>query len=276
MAGIFFAMTGFLISFHLLKRLRQNEGTYWAHPIRIYLERYWRIVPLYFFMILFLANFLSLFGGAGPRFYEYESEHGCSETWFWHFLMFNNVFPWAENDYCIKESWYLANDMWFYTMALQQVWAFTTNRKKFYYSALFGTVFVTLIQTAQISYNDFRASYLSYQDEYWTVYYDKPYTFFHTYNIGFILGCYYFAYKMGEIEANNKIHKLFIAIKEQPYMSYISMAAGLLIQFITVTLDKIVNSRPKGIAFFPNLLYLLVCRPLYVIGFALIFLPLIL
>ena len=72
---------------------------------------------------------------------------------------------------------------------------FTQNRKRFYIVAIAQTVVVTTIQIVQISYNNFRASYLNYQDEYWTNYFDKPYTFFHCYNIGFLLGCHYFAYK---------------------------------------------------------------------------------
>ena len=43
--------------------------------------------------------------------------------------------------------------------------------------------------------NDLVASYLADQDEYWSVYYYKPYTRIHGYLIGIFLGCEYFKYK---------------------------------------------------------------------------------
>jgi len=49
--------------------LKQNEGIFWKHPARIVLERYLRILPLYFILILFLWKFIGLIGGDGPRFY---------------------------------------------------------------------------------------------------------------------------------------------------------------------------------------------------------------
>mmetsp|Transcript_14995 Transcript_14995/g.23221 ORF Transcript_14995/g.23221 Transcript_14995/m.23221 type:complete len:112 (+) Transcript_14995:914-1249(+) len=101
-AGIFYCTTGFLVSFYILKKMQQNDGVLWTHPLRIFLERYFRLTPLYFFMMLFLTKFVSLFGGRGPMFYQFETSHSCRETWFWHVTMFNNIFPWAENDYCIK------------------------------------------------------------------------------------------------------------------------------------------------------------------------------
>ena len=59
-------------------------------------------------------------------------------------------------------------------------------------------------------------------------------------------------------------------------MALISISAGLILQFLTLTIDKMVNSRPQGISFFPNLIYLLLARPVYVIGFTLFFIPLVL
>ena len=246
---------------------------YWAHPIKIYLERYFRLVPSYFFMMIFLSKFLSLLGGQGPRFYQFETSHSCRETWFWHVFMFNNVFPWAENDYCIKESWYLADDFWYLTMALRQAYAFNNNRKNFNYSFWAGTVFVTVITTAQICYNNFSASYLSYQDEYWTVYYDKPYTFFHCYNLGFTLGCYYFAFKYEQQKHESQVFKFFARIRDNKNDGMLCMAAGFVLQFLVIAVDKAVNSRPEAMSFAPNLLYLLLVRPTFVVGFILLILP---
>mmetsp|Transcript_4385 Transcript_4385/g.7422 ORF Transcript_4385/g.7422 Transcript_4385/m.7422 type:complete len:232 (-) Transcript_4385:677-1372(-) len=194
-AGIFYCITGFVLSFQLLKRLKQNGGVFWTHPARIYLERYMRLVPLYFFMLLFLTEFMRLLGGSGPMFYQFMDQHSCRETWIFHVLMINNVFPWGEGDLCMGQSWYLANDIWFMATCLFQVANYSKNPKRFWVASAIQAGVALAVQVAQICVNDYRASYLSFQDQYWTEYYDKPYTFFHCYNIGMILGVQYFIFK---------------------------------------------------------------------------------
>lgn len=50
---VFFWVTGFILSYSLLKKLQMNKGVLWAHPLRILFERYLRLLPLYVFMIFF-------------------------------------------------------------------------------------------------------------------------------------------------------------------------------------------------------------------------------
>lgn len=66
---VFFWITGFTMSYFLLKKLHDNKGFWWAHPIRVFFERYFRLAPLYMFMIFFLWQFVNTLGGDGPRFY---------------------------------------------------------------------------------------------------------------------------------------------------------------------------------------------------------------
>ena len=117
-SDIFFWMSGFLLSYYILLKMHKNGGNLWASTLRLAFERYLRIAPLYFFMIFFLWRFIGLLGGAGPRFYEFESSHGCSENWLWHIFMVNNMFPWGKKDNCIEQSWYLANDLQFFLVGL--------------------------------------------------------------------------------------------------------------------------------------------------------------
>mmetsp|Transcript_4385 Transcript_4385/g.7426 ORF Transcript_4385/g.7426 Transcript_4385/m.7426 type:complete len:91 (-) Transcript_4385:398-670(-) len=58
-------------------------------------------------------------------------------------------------------------------------------------------------------------------------------------------------------------------------MAGLCCAAGLILQFLVLTVEKIVNSRPKGISFVGNFLFLIFARPLYVVGFCLFFLPIV-
>jgi hypothetical protein len=96
------------------------------------MERYYRLTPLYVFMLLFLWKFLSVIGGQGPMFYQFEEGHGCQEFFFLHVIMFNNILPWGEKDYCFHQSWYLANDCWFMIPCIIQASKYYSNRKVFY------------------------------------------------------------------------------------------------------------------------------------------------
>jgi hypothetical protein len=71
-------------------------------------------------------------GGSGPRFYLFEEKHSCSETWFFHVLMLNNWVPWTGEDFCLSDSWYLANDFWFMIFALNMVEQYYKNKKLFF------------------------------------------------------------------------------------------------------------------------------------------------
>lgn len=113
----------------------------WASTIRLAFERYLRIAPLYIFMIFFLWRFIGLLGGAGPRFYEFETNHGCQQYWLWHVFMLNNLFPWGEKDYCIEQSWFFANELQFFIIGLFLIEKYYQEKKQF----LFYFIVVTVI-----------------------------------------------------------------------------------------------------------------------------------
>jgi hypothetical protein len=72
-------------------------------------------------------------------FYQYEEGHGCKEYFFWHLFMMNNIWPWGEKDYCLHQSWYLANDIWFLVPCIFQAGTYYRNRKWFYRTLCFQT-----------------------------------------------------------------------------------------------------------------------------------------
>jgi peptidoglycan/LPS O-acetylase OafA/YrhL len=146
-------------------------------------------------MIVFLWAIIPVFGGQGPRFYQMEEEHSCSESWFWHVLYLNNIIPWRQTSKCLQQTWYLANDMQFFVLLCILVGFYATQRKIFYYTTIFLSVAAITIQLIIINTNDLKASYLTYQDEYWTLYYYKPYTRIHGYLVGVWFGCIFYSYK---------------------------------------------------------------------------------
>lgn len=61
-------------------------------------------------------------------------------------LMLNNVYPWSEPDYCLNDSWYLANDVWFMLISLNMVEKYLKNKKLFFIQMGLLTVVVLGIQ----------------------------------------------------------------------------------------------------------------------------------
>lgn len=117
------------------------------------------------------------------------------------------------------------------------------SRKFFYIILSLIAILALVIQIIQISQNDFTASYLSQHDEYWTLYYTKPWTRIHCYLIGLIFGCNYFTYKYerdpeGNEKAPSKLSKLFNAMKEDNRVMLICEILGITIMIIMIALAQ--------------------------------------
>lgn len=151
--------------------------------------------------MLFFWKFLVLFGGEGPMFYMYSTMTECSKFWFWHFTFLNNIIPWNENDTCMQWTWYLANDMQFYLL-VPLFASLYYNKRKWFYIVLGILMFLSKItQLSVIIANDLSVSYFTYKDEYFTIFYVKPYARLPAFLIGILAGCSYFTFKREEPES---------------------------------------------------------------------------
>lgn len=170
---------------------------------------------------------------------------------------------------------------------------YQTNRKRFFIIIGVLVAISLLIQLITIFTNDLVASYLVDQDEYWSVYYYKPYTRIHGYFIGVFLGCEYFKFKYkisgpqnDDIDAQSeqsdaseqksKMDQSFESIRDSKKTSFLCILLGVILQQMMIQVQKKINNNPGQTSFFTNLMYLILARPVFVIGFVLITLPLIL
>jgi hypothetical protein len=123
------------------------------------------------------------------------------------------------------------------------------------------------------------ASYLTYEDEYWTLYHYKPYSRIHGYLIGVWLGCEFYSYKYtnrnseDEDVKQSKIHQLFDEMKHVKEVMICSMGVGALLQILMILFHRWINMNPYTISEAWSVIYLLLCRPIYITGLSLIFLP---
>lgn len=153
--------------------------------------------------------------------------------------------------------------------------------------------------------NDLSASYFTYNDEYWTVFYEKPYARMPAYLIGLIFGCNYYTFKHEdpdfefyrnqarrrnlEEEEDQEVlnselrpmpQNLLIAtyrrLQESTLAGVTVLVMGLLIKMLLVSIVVEINKEPIDAYPFTNLVFLLFQRPVFVIGSGLAIMPFVL
>ena len=92
-------------------------------------------------------------------------------------------------------TWFLANDFQFFLLVPLFVKAYYF-RRKYFWIAIGAIAFLSaLISLIVIVVNNLSPSYFTYKDEYWSIYYVKPYARIPSFLIGVIAGCSYFTFK---------------------------------------------------------------------------------
>ena len=97
----FFWLGAFLASYQMLMSMSVNEGRLPSSKCKLYLNRIARLMPLYFFTLLFFWRIVVLFGGDGPMFFQYKEHAQCEKSFFWHITFLNNIIPWSRRDSCM-------------------------------------------------------------------------------------------------------------------------------------------------------------------------------
>ena len=115
----FFFLSGLLVAYLTLKELSQKGRMNWLY---YFFHRYWRITPLYAFLILqCIVVFTYIPAGPFQRLFSppdgfiHHSVQSCRSYWWTSLLYINNFYPnYGDLSECFSWAWYLANDMQFY------------------------------------------------------------------------------------------------------------------------------------------------------------------
>ena len=116
----FFFLSGLLVAYLALREIREHGKLSWIY---YFLHRYWRLTPLYVFVLLiFMSLFVYFISGPFQWLATdpihgvlYEAIHGCRDYWWSNLLYINNFYPnYGADTGCMGWAWYLANDMQFY------------------------------------------------------------------------------------------------------------------------------------------------------------------
>ena len=115
----FFFLSGLLVAYLALREISEKGRLNWIY---FFVHRYWRLTPMYAFLILVLMS-LSEHMVSGPFQWivsdpehglMYDIQHDCYDYWWSNLLYINNFYPKYGGGGCFSWAWYLANDMQFY------------------------------------------------------------------------------------------------------------------------------------------------------------------
>ena len=120
--------------------------------------------------------------------------------------------------------------------------------------------------------NDLSISYFTYSDEYWTVYYVKPYSRLPVYLIGVFCATAYYSLKHEDLEKSS-VAKALSIVRFNHVNAILASLIGVLLSLITLLIMQMLNNSPNNSPLAINMLYLLLSRPMFSVGFSLFILP---
>ncbi|GAB0097138.1 O-acyltransferase like protein [Sergentomyia squamirostris] len=190
----FFFISGLLVTLLFFRKLKTDQtvqekrvfvrsNIFKATILIIY--RYLRLTPAYFFVVI--TNEVSLrYTYNASVFAPGLIDHiTCHKFWWRNILYINNWFPFHE--LCMIWSWYLANDMQFYIIAVLLL-IFASRHFKTSAAITLGILFVSWVTAATISLHYRFTHKLSDPFESFDFLYDKPWQRIGPYIIGMITG----------------------------------------------------------------------------------------
>lgn len=195
---VFFWLSGFLGSYLMLELMKKKNGKSQPYFLMM-LHRFLRLIPLYLAtMFLFWQIMANL--GSGPVFFRYKEEYSdaCTRYWWSHLLFINNFYPFTVDEQCMGWTWYLPNDMQFFTILPPLVYLCYKYR-------VVGIITIGVLMTASLIASviilqlaGFGPSYLRIQESYYRVYYTKPYMRVPPFFIGIYLGLFLYSFRNDE------------------------------------------------------------------------------
>lgn len=117
-------------------------------------------------------------------------------------------------------------------------------------------------------------SYFTYKDEYWTVYYVKPYSRFPSFLVGLLAGCSYYSFKH-EDPSGQRIAKILEALQFSRVRALVSHIVGMVLMNIMTFFLQSINNSPGDVPLAVNILFLVFSKLIYITGFSMMIFPMI-
>jgi peptidoglycan/LPS O-acetylase OafA/YrhL len=208
MVDMFFIISGFLVSYLVIKDLQNKRGKY--NWFMFVVHRLIRICPIYFLVLLFFINLMKFMGrGALWPMFTSKYEEPC-DYWWTNVLFISNIYP-PDKHACMGWSWFISNDMQFHLLSpfiLAVHYKSKTKGFALLLILILTNFFITLIQSFINDYNPGVIHGIS-KDEQFVKSYQRPFNRVGPYLIGMLFGLVYRTYvdqimrkNSGEIELN--------------------------------------------------------------------------
>ena len=257
---IFFFLSAFLAAYMLTRQLVADGGKL---PFgAIYIGRVMRIYPMYLITVLIFC-FVFPLAGQGPGFHNYykEVENNCGNNWWKNILFINNFTRYGEE--CLPHTWYVANEMQFFFLTPIFVLLYYKSRMLGYASLILLGTACSILGIVLCFMYDLSASYMEFNGDYFELYYRRPYNRITPYLIGLALGFLYYEYKSGKTE--NFLTKLTKKVQSSILVRITMYAVSLIGMFWLICAIYWLNNYPKDWKGWPDALYLILSKPLFVI-----------
>lgn len=271
---VFFFMSGFLCALTMTAQFKHIEGT--SNLVKAvfvsYAHRYIRLLPLYLLAILITIAIVPYTFSEGPLavFNEWQKDI-CIEKW-WHNMLYIQNFT-KIGEGCLIWSWYLANDMQFFLITPLLIILYHKNKSLCFYVIAGICALSVLAQILVVWHYDLSVSYFyPAKGELFEDYYVKPYCRINAYLLGIIMAWAYFSWKKPE-EQESTINVLTKKWVENPTVKYVVMLIGIAITYAGVVFQYVFNHYSDSLTTWHNVVFIIVSRPLFVIGLLLVIYP---
>ncbi|XP_052832748.1 uncharacterized protein LOC106880684 isoform X2 [Octopus bimaculoides] len=217
----FFLLSGTLLTYSFIDNFYSRGESGLKYILKIYLLRFLRLTP-YYAIVLIYVTCLMPYMFEGP-FNDLSIETPCREKWWSNLIYLNNMYK--IKDMCMSWTWYLANDVQFYSVApiilslitaLPSVGFLVVTFLFCAYVATTTVLWQKLLNETSITYDDVHT---------------KPWTRMSPFLIGILLG-YFLRMKLRK----RSISKLFLSVGW-----FVVLAVSMVICYIKYTMYKADN-----------------------------------
>ena len=193
-------MSGFLMTYYLLKQIEISSGISSGKIVLFYLYKYLEITPLVMFCTFFFWN-LEEYIGNGPLWYNTKELIGnCEDYWYINFFYLGNFIPDWEGSTCLFCTWLIDVEMQLLLFCPIILEIYLRVSKTLCWIILTILCFLSIIIDAIVAHHyELNPAILAKQNDngnnYFYHYINKPYTWMATFAFGMICGIIIFTYR---------------------------------------------------------------------------------
>jgi len=243
--------------------------------LKLFIRRYARFLLVYIMVIIFTISAANIYHSESPLSMINEwAAYGCRDRWYENFLMINNFF--IANYGCLAWAPYITLDFHYYIIAIIISYIYTKSKKYAVLTMLAILSICVCIQIWAVVHYEFSYTYLYNHEKQYDIFLIRPYVRISSYFFGMIAAWTYYSYTCKgryEIKSLNKFIDYFMS---NFWLRIIIYAIALSASNLMFYVQYIFNHYPESISLNDNIVFLIFSRFIYITGFIVIILAVLL